>query len=223
MESIFPVLDACPCAKCQRITLDAMLSQEGYRHHENRLDLLAAARGGCWICLWIYAFWDCRVLSFPSNDEIRPKECWMSFLASKFLSLFTDEGALLQILLLVLADLSEIQALRVAKRSTAEATIKRFKPTLKQSEVNETAPALPRRVLDVGNDNTDVVYLMDFGNTLPKAHYICLSHRWSHSSPLTTIKETVTSRHIGISIQDLSATLRDAIHGSCFRGLFFLF
>jgi hypothetical protein len=30
-----------------------------------------------------------------------------------------------------------------------------------QSEVNETAPALPRRVLDVGNDDTNVVYLID--------------------------------------------------------------
>ncbi len=95
----FSILDVFPSAQCKRITLDAMLSKEGYRHYENRHDLLVAARGGCRICLWIHGILlrSGIVESYPFPPIMRydSKKCRMSFSASKFLSLFMDEGVLI--------------------------------------------------------------------------------------------------------------------------------
>jgi hypothetical protein len=56
-----PVLDERPCRKCQLITVDALLSERGYRHHDNAHELVSAANEGCRICLricgMIYPVW----------------------------------------------------------------------------------------------------------------------------------------------------------------------
>jgi hypothetical protein len=70
---------------------------------------------------------------------------------------------------------------------------------------------LPKRVIDVGETNDKVVHLRDFGDKPPVAHYICLSHRWQRSCPLTTTQVNIESRKVRIALNDLSATLRDAI------------
>jgi hypothetical protein len=76
----------------------------------------------------------------------------------------------------------------------------------------EAAPLLPRRVIDVGEDSSDIVQLNDFGISPPKAHYICLSHRWKRSNPLTSTNITISTRLSGIDLKDLSPTLQDAVH-----------
>jgi hypothetical protein len=70
---------------------------------------------------------------------------------------------------------------------------------------------LPKRVIDVGEIIDEVVSLRDFGGSPPAAHYVCLSHRWERSCPLITTQLNIESRKAGFSMNDLSATLRDAI------------
>ena len=81
------------------------------------------------------------------------------------------------------------------------------RPTLSRGE----PPTLPRRIIDVGLEGSEVVHLLDFGQAPPRAHYFCLSHRWSESKPLTTTLETLSSRLKGIELATLSPTFRDAI------------
>ena len=57
-----PVLDANLCGKCQEITWEALSSTSGYLHYKRKVDVTAAARDGCRLCLWI-----CRSLDFTSH------------------------------------------------------------------------------------------------------------------------------------------------------------
>ena len=70
---------------------------------------------------------------------------------------------------------------------------------------------LPRRVIDVGNLNDETVYLRDFANKPSASHYVCLSHRWQRTCPSITTQSNIENRKSGMAVDDLSATLRDAI------------
>jgi hypothetical protein len=70
---------------------------------------------------------------------------------------------------------------------------------------------LPKRVIDVGETNKNVVSLRDFGDKHLVSYYICLSHCWQRSCPLVTTQMNIERGKAGIALKDLSATLRDAI------------
>jgi hypothetical protein len=70
---------------------------------------------------------------------------------------------------------------------------------------------LPKRIIDVGETNDEFVSLRDFGDKPTSAHYVCLSHRWQRSCPLITTQLNIESRKAKIPMDELSATLSDAI------------
>lgn len=70
---------------------------------------------------------------------------------------------------------------------------------------------LPKRIVDVGETNDEFVNLRDFGDKPTSAHYVCLSHRWQWSCPLITTQLNIESRKTRIAMDELSATLNDAI------------
>jgi hypothetical protein len=49
-SDMFPYEDANPCKVCDRITLAALISEEGYANHRSYLDLLHKAQKGCRLC-----------------------------------------------------------------------------------------------------------------------------------------------------------------------------
>jgi hypothetical protein len=84
---------------------------------------------------------------------------------------------------------------------------------------------LPTRVLcvdELSQHSTDTIALVDFGDHPPKERYICLSHRWSHSKPLTTTADTIGIRKAGIDLTQLSPTIRDAVYLTRRLGIHYL-
>jgi hypothetical protein len=79
------------------------------------------------------------------------------------------------------------------------------------TQTTERPRTLPRRVIDVGTEGHENVRLIDFGDNPPQGNYLCLSHLWAQSNPLTTKMSTLTERKEGILLDKLSRTLRDAI------------
>jgi hypothetical protein len=75
----------------------------------------------------------------------------------------------------------------------------------------KTAGALPKRVLDVGSDENDVVKLYISKNEHEK--YAALSHRWCKpgKTMLTTTTATVSKYLEGVGWDDLPKTIQDAI------------
>ncbi|KAF8855179.1 hypothetical protein BDZ45DRAFT_746687 [Acephala macrosclerotiorum] len=214
-----------PCKLCRAMTLDALTSVNGYRHYDTFGPLLKAVKSGCRLCVWI-----CEVLfpypSLASNmvpaaeKEIEGFPCvstlrfdqsrsalvfTQTFLISKVatLDLFADEGDPLW---------EDIHARRLTKQSTLNVIVDSFGSILMRSAppTPAAAPLLPRRVIDVGRRGCNIVYVREFTTT--RAHYICLSHRWAQSKPMTTTIETLDIRRHGILVQDLSPTFRDAVH-----------
>jgi hypothetical protein len=104
---------------------------------------------------------------------------------------------------------SVVRTRRVQNISTVLSTLSRFSRFLKPSDAEMTV--LPRQILDVGNINDKTVYLRDFGDKPSVSHYVCLSHRWQRSCPSITTQSNIENRKSGIALDDLSATLRDAI------------
>jgi len=47
---MFSYEDASPCSICGGITLAALISEDGYTHHRQYLDLLGSAQKGCVLC-----------------------------------------------------------------------------------------------------------------------------------------------------------------------------
>jgi hypothetical protein len=50
---MFPYEDACPCLVRRDIRIDALLSEDGYAHHESCAALKNAAVKGCRLCFMI--------------------------------------------------------------------------------------------------------------------------------------------------------------------------
>lgn len=96
------------------------------------------------------------------------------------------------------------------KNLHSRTTLERFKELLTESKEQHQLQLLPKRVLNVGTKNSQMVFLEEFTDVSPNGLYICLSHRWSHSSPLITTKMTLKERMSDIKFSDLSTTLQDA-------------
>jgi hypothetical protein len=76
---------------------------------------------------------------------------------------------------------------------------------------NEAISTLPKRVIDVlTSPDSSMVHLTDARN-LPQGRYICLSHCWSESRPMTTTTDSIAQRCHGIVVNELSPTLRNTI------------
>jgi hypothetical protein len=75
----------------------------------------------------------------------------------------------------------------------------------------ETAATLPKRVLDVGTDESDIVKL--HLSTDEHEKYAILSHHWGKpgTTMLTTTKDTLSKHLEGIEKENLPKTLQDAI------------
>jgi hypothetical protein len=96
--------------------------------------------------------------------------------------------------------------------STLEGTLQQLGSIILSSESSSRdVPYLPRRVLDVKEQGHNAIYLRDSSEHPPRARYICLSHRWAQSVPLTTTVETLECRKQSIPLGSLSQTLRDAV------------
>ncbi|KAK3360732.1 hypothetical protein B0T25DRAFT_536256 [Lasiosphaeria hispida] len=78
---------------------------------------------------------------------------------------------------------------------------------------------LPKRVLDVGDGASDIVFLRT--TTKAQGTYIALSHRWNHDTP-TTVHANLDARRAGIKVSDLPAIYQDAIRFTQNLGLRFL-
>lgn len=66
------------CDLCQDLDLDALLSAEGYQHHQSWEDLVAAARKGCELCKLLerypYDTWsDVKAVSASAVFNISPR------------------------------------------------------------------------------------------------------------------------------------------------------
>jgi hypothetical protein len=70
-DSMFPYEDACPCLVCRDIRIDALLSEDGYAHHESCAALKSAAIKGCRLCFMIMRSLLLRykLLSREDDDE----------------------------------------------------------------------------------------------------------------------------------------------------------
>jgi hypothetical protein len=69
--------------------------------------------------------------------------------------------------------------------------------------------SLPTRVLDVGTDGSTPKLVVTLDGQA--GSYICLSHCWGSSQPLTTTTMTLSERRHGIEWQKLPKTFQDAI------------
>jgi hypothetical protein len=79
-------------------------------------------------------------------------------------------------------------------------------------EWQEAVSPLPKRVIDVfTSPNPSIICLRDSIN-LPQGQYLCLSHCWSESAPITTTTQTLAQRCDGIRMDELSPTLRDTVY-----------
>jgi len=72
-------------------------------------------------------------------------------------------------------------------------------------------PSLPTRVLDVGDDSSQHVVLIETGSR--QGRYVALSHCWGppEKRPLRTTKNTLTDHLDGIAIEALPKTFKDAV------------
>jgi hypothetical protein len=104
---------------------------------------------------------------------------------------------------------SIIRSRRVYNTSTVETTLSRFARLLNPAKAEMAV--LPKRIIDVGETNDEFVNLRDFGDKPTSAHYVCLRHRWQRSCPLITTQLNIESRKTRIAMDELSATLNDAI------------
>ena len=74
---------------------------------------------------------------------------------------------------------------------------------------NPTDKTLPRRVLDIGETDEELIRLYDTQNE--PGRYACLSHCWGSGQPIVTTNKTYATLVHGIRSRDLPLTFRDAI------------
>ena len=74
---------------------------------------------------------------------------------------------------------------------------------------HSTTPLLPKRILDVGTEDQNIMRLIASGDR--RAHYIALSHCWGTAAPLTTTKATLSSRMSRIEMSDLPKLFQETV------------
>lgn len=74
---------------------------------------------------------------------------------------------------------------------------------------NQT-PKLPKRIIDVGDDNTHTLRLY-CPTRDEEARYTILSHCWGGISPFLTLHNNIEARKQGFDIAELPRTFRDAV------------
>jgi Heterokaryon incompatibility protein (HET) len=86
-----------------------------------------------------------------------------------------------------------------------------YEPFGDVKEWDDAVSPLPKRIVDVSSSpDSSIVHLKDSVN-LPQGRYLCLSHCWAESAPMTTTTGTLAQRCDGIRIDGLSPTLRDTV------------
>ena len=83
-----------------------------------------------------------------------------------------------------------------------------------------TAPKLPKRVIDVGEEDSRVKLYES--QPEEKANYAALSHCWGGGSALTTTLATLTRHKESIKLDEKSKTFADAIHVTRLLGIQYL-
>lgn len=93
--------------------------------------------------------------------------------------------------------------------------------SLSDTMQQDHCPLLPRRVLDVGGRDDEMIHFEDFGERSPHATTLA-SVIVGRSRPLTTNTATMHLRQQGINMQPLPATFRDAVRVTQGFGLRYL-
>ena len=83
-----------------------------------------------------------------------------------------------------------------------------------------TAPRLPKRVIDVGEDESGVKLYESAAEE--EAEFVALSHCWGGGSALTTTSGTLEKHKEGIQLDEKSKTFSDAIHVTRALGIRYL-
>jgi hypothetical protein len=81
---------------------------------------------------------------------------------------------------------------------------------------------LPTRVLDVGSEGDEKVYLRESKSLSVGGSYTILSHCWGTTHPLITTSSNLNDRKNGICYEGLPATFKDAVTVTRLLGLKYL-
>ena len=148
----YSVLESRPCYKCKQMTLNALLSDVGYRHHRNKDVLVMAGNSGCRICLWIMeVLGPFSLVRDEKNGNLSPMAttAWNDYeyppvlkydrsacgltispiyasMSSITLSLFTDEGSCSVFLSMLLVGLDAYNLQMILLSASSPKYLRRF-------------------------------------------------------------------------------------------------
>ncbi|KAF4636815.1 hypothetical protein G7Y89_g1265 [Cudoniella acicularis] len=234
-EDMFPYEDANPCSACMFLSvkkiiksgfevqpLNKTLQRRGEcSHHRSWTSLVISAEAGCKLCSLFekelrastgkdldFSAKDVPVIltygkteGFGSSPSINQNKFIVRLkgrIASCEIGVYRDRND---------PAMRELNLCRLSRRPDLTVICRQISAWLPN---DSPLSSLPKRVIDVLFEPTEYVKLMET-EKYQQGHYICPSHRWGTTSPLTTTLATIHSRLDYIELRDLTQTFREAI------------